>query len=291
MRPKDFQTNTPITWCPGCPNFNILSAIKEGLSELVSSKNIEKKDIVAVTGIGCHGKMYDYLKVNGFYGLHGRVIPTAWGIKLGNPQLTVIGFGGDGDTFAEGISHFVHACRTNPDITMVVHDNQVFALTTGQMTPTTEKDYPGPSAPRGKKTATLNPLSLALISGASFVSRSFALDRDHLKKILKKAIAHKGFSLIEVLQPCITYHNSSSFLRENIYDLESQKDFDCKDFDQALRKARQWDYSLDQKVGIPIGIFYREKRKTLEDTLSLPQKPWYQKQRNIDLEKIISELN
>lgn len=290
MKPKDFQTNTPISWCPGCSNFGILSAVKEGLLELVSDKKIKKKDIVAVTGIGCHGKMYDYLETNGFYGLHGRVIPTAWGIKLGNPELTVIGFGGDGDTFAEGISHFVHACHTNPDITMVVHNNQVFALTTGQMTPTTEKGFRGPSTPQGKKTRALNPLTLALVSGASFVSRSFALDKDHLKRIFKQAITHKGFSLIEVLQPCIIYHNPSSFLKENIYDLGSEKDFDSKNFEQALRKSGEWNYSLDKKADIPVGIFYQEKRKTLEENLSL-KKPAYKKERKINLKKIISELN
>lgn len=137
----DLNTKIEKTWCPGCPNFLILEAFKEAAAELDSENKIKIKDTAAVTGIGCHAKIFDYLNINGFYGLHGRVLPVAQGMKIANPNLTVVGFGGDGDTFAEGASHFVHACRRNADITMIVHDNQVFALTVGQPTPTSEKGF------------------------------------------------------------------------------------------------------------------------------------------------------
>lgn len=271
MKKEDFITKAQNTWCPGCLNFGILTAVKEALFELVSEKKIKKENIAMVTGIGCHGKMYDYLNLNGFYSLHGRMIPTALGIKLGNPKLTVLGFGGDGDTFAEGVSHFVHTCNANPNLTAIVHDNQIFALTTGQMTPTTEKGYKGPSSPSGKKTKPLNPISLALISGASFVARSSAFKKDHLKKVIQAAIKHKGFSFVDVLKPCITFHNSSSYLLKHAYEFKH----DYKDFDKALEKSFEWDYSLDEKAKIPIGIFYKVERETLEETFSQFKKPWY----------------
>lgn len=274
MKKEDFQTKAEITWCPGCLNFSILTAVKGALFELVLEKKIRKEDIVTVAGIGCHGKIYDYLNLSGFYALHGRMIPTALGIKLGNPELTVLGFGGDGDTFAEGISHFIHTCNANPNLTVVVHDNQTFALTTGQMTPTTEEGYRGPSSPSGKKTKPLNPISLALISGASFVARSSAFRNDHLKKIIKEAIEHKGFSFVDVLEPCVTFHNSTSYLLENVYELE-KKEYDSKDFKKALNKSFEWDYSFAKKSKIPIGIFYKEERETLEETFPQLKKPWY----------------
>jgi len=290
MKKEDFQTKAQNTWCPGCLNFSILTALKETLFELVSEKKIKKENIVTVTGIGCHGKIYDYLNLSGFYALHGRMIPTALGIKLGNPELTVLGFGGDGDTFAEGISHFVHTCNANPNLTIIVHDNQTFALTTGQMTPTTEKGYKGPSSPSGKKTKPLNPISLALISGASFVARSSAFQKNHLKKVIKEAIKHKGFSFIDVLEPCVTFHNSAPYLLENVYELKKEK-HDSKDFKKALKKSFEWDYSFDKKSKIPIGIFYNVERETLEETFPQLKKPWYLlKRKKEEWKKIIASL-
>src|SRR3989344_6617795 len=139
MEPKDLNTKEENTWCPGCPNFVILETVKKALAELTNEGKIQIKDTAVVTGIGCHAKIFDYLNINSFYGLHGRVLPLALGIKLGNPNLTVLGFGGDGDTYAEGLEHFIHNCRYNADLTMLAHNNQVFSLTTGQFTPTTEK--------------------------------------------------------------------------------------------------------------------------------------------------------
>jgi 2-oxoglutarate ferredoxin oxidoreductase subunit beta len=198
MNPKKLATKEEITWCPGCSNFNILRAFREAAGELIENNKIKAKNITTVTGIGCSSKIYDYINSNGFYGIHGRVLPVCLGIKVGNSELTVVGFAGDGDTYAEGISHFVHACRYNANLTMVVHDNQVFSLTTGQATPTSEEGFVNGSTPLGVKEKPLNPIALALASGASFVARGYALDVYHLKNLMKQAISHKGFAFIDV---------------------------------------------------------------------------------------------
>ncbi|MEK9209430.1 MAG: thiamine pyrophosphate-dependent enzyme, partial [Patescibacteria group bacterium] len=217
--PYNLNTKEENTWCPGCPNFSILEAVKKALSELANENKIKIKDTAIVTGIGCHAKIFDYLNLNSFYGLHGRVTPVCLGLKVGNPDLTVIGVGGDGDTYAEGLDHFIHNCRYNSDFTMLVHNNQVFALTVGQATPTTEKGFVDGSTPFGLKEKPLNPLALALISQASFVARGYALDIEHLKNLLKEAILHKGFAFLDVLQPCIIFHNTVPYFQKNTYKL------------------------------------------------------------------------
>lgn len=256
MKLEELKTSVEITWCPGCLNHGILLAAKKAIVELVNEKKIEKEKIVTITGIGCHAKIYDYLNLSGFYALHGRVLPVGLGMKIANPELTVIGFGGDGDTYAEGVSHFVHSCRYNAEMTMIVHNNQVFALTTGQATPTTEKGFADKSTPKGVKEPALNPIALALVSGASFVARGSALAVEHLKEMMKKGITHPGFALIDVLQPCLVYHDTTQFFKEHCYQLEKEG----YPFNEALKKALEWDYSLDEKAKIPIGIFYQEKR-------------------------------
>lgn len=253
MKTEDLNTPIVNTWCPGCLNFGILNAAKAAIVDLINDQKIKQEEVVAVTGIGCHAKIYDYLNVNAFYGLHGRVLPTALGIKLANPKLTVIGFGGDGDTYAEGMEHFIHLCRYNPDLTMIVHNNQVFALTTGQATPTTEKGFPGRSTPQGEPNNPLNPLALALVSGAGFVSRGSCLEPDHLKKLIKAAMLYPGFAFIDVLQPCLTYHDTADFLKKHSYQLEK----DGYEFNQALKLALEYDYSLNPASKIPLGIFYK----------------------------------
>jgi len=288
MNPQDLNAKMEKTWCPGCPNFLILEAFKEAVSELENENKSRINDTAIVAGIGCHAKIFDYLDINGFYGLHGRVLPVAQGIKIANPNLTVVGFGGDGDTFAEGVAHFVHACRKNNDITMIVHDNQVFALTVGQPTPTSEKGfldgYPGP----GVQEKPLNPLALALISGASFVARGSALDKVHLKELLKKAIEHKGFSFIDVLQPCIIFHNVVPYFQKNIYKLDEMHD--KASFGLALKKALEWDYCFNQDKPVPIGIFYQIQKPAFEDQLP-SEKPFYQVERRVNKEEILEEFN
>ena len=283
MKIGDLETKVVKTWCPGCPNYGLLLAIKKALVNLVNEKKIKRENIVAVTGIGCHAKIYDYLNINGFYSLHGRVLPPALGIKIANPDLTVIGFGGDGDTFAEGISHFVHSCRFNADLTMIVHDNQIFALTTGQATPTTEQSFFGKSTPLGIQEKPLNPISLALIMGASFVARGLASEVDHLSNLFEKAIQHKGFAFVDVLEPCLAYHNTTDFLGKYVYKLKENG----YPFKKALEKALEWDYNLRENSKIPIGLFYQEKRPILEDKRTI-KKPFWSFKRKTDWQKIIA---
>ena len=281
MKPQDLNTKEENTWCPGCPNFGILQAVKEA----VASLNLAK-DMAMVSGIGCHAKIYDYLNLRGFNGIHGRVLPIALGIKLGNPKLTVVGFGGDGDTYAEGMEHFIHHCRFNADLTMLVHNNQVFSLTTGQATPVTEKGFKDGSTPLGVAEKPLNPIILALESGASFVARGYALNVPHLRELIKQAITHKGFSFIDILQPCIVYHNIIPYLQKNVYQLNH----DTANFEKALEKAREWDYCFDQDKKVAIGVFYKKTKPTFEEQWPQLKKAWYTVKRKPDWGKMIKEF-
>ena len=287
MTIKDLDTKEEITWCPGCPNYGILMAFKEAIVELSNRKKIQAKDAAIVTGIGCHAKSYDYLNLNGFYGIHGRVLPVCLGIKIGNPQLTVIGFGGDGDTYAEGMSHFIHAGRHNADLTMIVHNNQAFSLTTGQATPTSEKGFIGASTPAGTVEEPLNPVILALESQASFVARSYALDAVHLKNIIIEAVEHKGFSFIDVLQPCLIFHRVTPYFQKNIYKIGESHD--PTNLEVAVKLAREWDYSFDKEKKVAIGIFYKSERPTLEEKPQL-KTPWYKLDRKIDWKKLTEDF-
>ncbi|RLG10223.1 2-oxoacid:ferredoxin oxidoreductase subunit beta [Candidatus Pacearchaeota archaeon] len=205
------------------------------------------------TGIGCHAKIFDYLNISGIYGLHGRVLPTALGMKLGNPNLIVLGFGGDGDTYAEGTSHFIHACRYNIDMTMIVHDNQAFSLTTGQPTPTTQQGYVSKASPCGSEFMPLNPVKLALASGSTFIARCNARDIEGTAEILEKAIKHKGFSFVEVIQPCLVFNLDMNQLDKLMYKVK-----DNKDKNKAEKLVEEWDYNTN-KGKIPVGVLYCEK--------------------------------
>jgi len=254
------STKYGITWCPGCPNHMILEAAKRAFAKLIDEKTIKQEDIAIVTGIGCHAKIFDYINVSGFYGLHGRVVPTALGIKLGNPNLTVVGFEGDGDAYAEGMEHFVHAGRFNANMTLLVHDNQAFALTTGQATPTTQQGYKNKVEPQGQQNIPINPIKIALASGASFVARTYALNLEHMTKTIEAAIKHKGFSYVEIIQPCLQFNKEMDEARKLTYEIPNNKD----DMDKAMKIASEWDYNT--KTGrIPIGIIYETQKPTLEE--------------------------
>jgi len=256
---KNLSTSTKPTWCPGCYNFQILAGVKKVLEK---QKN-PKKDFAIVTGIGCHAKIFDYLNLNGINTLHGRVLPTCLGVKVGNPNLKVIGFSGDGDAYAEGIEHLIHAARYNSNFTYFVHNNKVFALTTGQPTPTTEKGFQDKTNPLGVKIQPLNPIKLMLASGATFVARVFS-DVKQIEWILKEALNHKGFSFIEVLQPCLIFHPDLNF-KEKIYSLEKTK-HDKTNFEEAWKKSQEFDYDkINEKTKIPTGIFYQTKKPIFEE--------------------------
>ncbi len=288
MKPQDFNTKEENTWCPGCPNFAILQAFKMAMADLVNEKKVKAKNIAISCGIGCHAKIYDYLDVNAFYGLHGRTIPLCFGMKAGNPDLTVVGFGGDGDTYAEGISHFVHNCRYNVDMTMLVHNNKTFALTTGQATPTSEKGFVGRSTPLGVKDQVLNPIALALVNGATFVARGYTSEVSHLKGLIKKAVLHKGFSFIDILQPCLTFNDFTSYVKDRVYKLE--KDYKADNIDLALKKSLEWNYSMEEKAKIPLGIFYQIKKPTFQEKWPQLKKPWYKVERKIKNSELIKEF-
>jgi 2-oxoglutarate/2-oxoacid ferredoxin oxidoreductase subunit beta len=260
MSAKDqLKTDSPITWCPGCPNFMILEAVKQTIADYIDSKKYRQEDIVLTADIGCNSKIFDYLNLSGIYGLHGRALPTGIGIKLGNPNLKVLTFAGDGGLYSEGISHLMHAFRYNPDMTLVVHDNQSFSLTTGQPAPTSQQGYISKSEPLGVFDKPFNPLKIALSAGATFVARTYAMDIPHMVEIFKKAIDHKGFSFVEVIQDCLIFNLEANKNHENIYKIE-----DCNNFELAEKFAQEWDYNSRQGK-IPIGVIFQKEEPTLEE--------------------------
>jgi 2-oxoglutarate ferredoxin oxidoreductase subunit beta len=254
----DLKTPKENTWCPRCGNFGILMAFKKAMTQL----DLPRDQIVLVSGIGCHGKMVNYVNTNGFHGIHGRVLPLATGIKLSNPNLTVVGFAGDADQYDEGWGHFVHAVRRNIDIKLVVHNNMVLGLTTGQATATSQKDFKTKSTPFGVIPPMLNPVAHALVSNGTFVARGFSGDVMHLTELIAQAVEHRGFALLDVLQPCVTFNylNTYKWYKDRVYKLE-EEGHDYTDRKKALEKSFEWE---DR---IPIGIFYKEERSTYRDNL------------------------
>lgn len=246
-----------IAWCPGCGNFSILRALKEALEEL----GYRPQDVVLVSGIGQAAKAPHYLKVNVFNGLHGRSIPVAFAIKAVRPELIVIAESGDGCMYGEGGNHLLHAIRRNPDITVLVHNNQVYGLTKGQASPTSEEGFPTKAQPWGNLSRPLNPLSLAISQGAGFVARAFAGDIEGLKGILKKAITCRGFALVDILQPCVTFNrvNTYGWYRERVYYLG--EDYNPSDQLAAFQKSLEWGER------IPLGVLYVNPRPTYGDKI------------------------
>lgn len=255
----NISTSTNPTWCPGCWNFQILA----GLKNFILKSGLKLNDLAIVTGIGCHAKIFDYINLNGINTLHGRVLPTCLGLKIGNPNLNVIGFSGDGDAYAEGMSHLIHAARYNSNFKYLVHNNQVFALTVGQPTPVTETGFKDKTTPLGVKTFPINPIKLMLASGASFVARVFA-DVRQIEYILGEAMKHNGFAFIEIIQPCIIFHNDKGY-KEKTYSLDKIK-HDKTNFEQAWQRAQEFDYDkITKQTKIPLGIFYQTKKPVFED--------------------------
>ncbi len=264
MEEKDLKTYAENTWCPGCGNFGILNALKKSIKELNEEDKIGLERFVLASGIGCHAKIVDYVNVNSFYSIHGRVAPTISGIKLANPELVVIGHAGDGDAYGEGIAHLIFAAKRNIDVTFIVHDNRVYGLTTGQFTPTSPAGFRGRSTPKGSPEDPFNPLELLLSAGATFVARGYTTHIKRLTALIKAAVRHHGFSFIDVLQPCFTFFNTYKLYNEQVYDL-TDEEHDPKDLDTALTKAREWSYGVDGRIAT--GIFYQVQRPTYEERL------------------------
>lgn len=256
MKAIEFNSGKIPNWCPGCGNFAIWNAIKGALSEL----ELNGKDVVNVSGIGCSGKMLNYLRTYGFHTLHGRTMPIATGIKLSNHKLTVLVNGGDGDGYGMGMGHFVHAIRRNLDITYLIHNNHVYGLTTGQASPTTDKGLKSKSTPYGVIDEPLNGLLMSLSAGATFIARGYCGDLEHLKEVIKQGIVHKGFSHIEILQPCVTFGKTYSYeyYDEKIYKLDDNHN--VRDYYSALNVIRQ-------ENRIALGVIYKIEKPTQESQL------------------------
>lgn len=267
MAGRTLVTGAQNTWCPGCGNFTIQFSLKNVLSGL-EKEGINLDKVVLVTGIGCHAKMADYLDVNSFYSIHGRTLPVATGIKLANPDLHVICCAGDGDCYAEGLDHLLFAAKRNLDITLIVHNNRVYGLTTGQYTPTSPLGFKGRSTPYGTREEPFNPLELLLASGGTFVARGFTRRMAGLQQIILEGIRHPGFAFIDVLQICATYFNMTRYYDERIYELQ---DHDPLDFARACERAKEWDYTRDAPIAL--GIFYRNVRPTFEERMAGPTLP------------------
>jgi 2-oxoglutarate ferredoxin oxidoreductase subunit beta len=250
-------------WCPGCGNFGILRALDKALVTL----KLEPHQVLMVSGIGQAGKLPHYSRGNVFNSLHGRALPVAIGAKIANPELTVIAIGGDGDGYGEGGNHFLHSLRRNHDITYLVHDNQVYGLTKGQASPTSDEGFITKTTPEGASPA-INPIGVAIMAGASFVARAFAGDIDYLALLIQKGIRHQGLALIDILQPCVSFNHKNTFkwYRERVYKLDEEKGYSPGDKKQALEKAQEWGER------IPIGIIYEQKRPTFEDRLPALEK-------------------
>lgn len=250
-------------WCPGCGNFGILDAVKDALAQL--EQNMYQT--VLVSGIGQAAKLPQYLNCNFFNGLHGRALAAATGIKIANKDLSVIVTSGDGDIYGEGGNHFIHAIRRNIDITVVVHDNQVYGLTKGQASPTSDPGFVTKVQPHGVVNEAIHPLALAISLGCGFVARSFSGDKEHLSTMIQEGIRHKGFALIDVLQPCVTFNKRNNFAwyKKRVEALPGE--YDPHDKIKAFEKSLEWGDK------IPIGIIYRDGRKTFEEASGFAAAP------------------
>lgn len=252
----NYQGQTPA-WCPGCGNFSILKTFKAALAEL----DIKPHQFIIVSGIGQAGKFPHYLKGNTFNGLHGRTLPVATGIRLANHEMLVIAVAGDGDCYGEGGNHLIHAIRRNVNVKLFVHDNQIYGLTKGQASPTSMEGMVTKNQPFGVLSEQLNPVALAVALDCSFVARGFAGDMDHLKGLIKEAITHKGFALLDILQPCVSFNKINTFewYRQRVVRLEPE--YNPEDRMAAFQKALEWG---DR---IPIGIIYKNNRPLFEERI------------------------
>jgi 2-oxoglutarate ferredoxin oxidoreductase subunit beta len=252
------STHKPV-FCPGCGDYGVTAAVMKALGDL----SIDKSKVVAVTGIGCSSGIAGQFATYGIHSLHGRLLPVAEGVKLANPELTVIGMGGDGDGYGIGVGHLIHAARRNLDITYIVMNNEIYGLTTGQASPTSFMGEKTKSTPFGVIETPLNPILLALSSGATYVARGFSGDPNHLAGLIKNGITHKGFAIIDVFSPCVSFNKTNTYdwFRPRLYKLDGTA-HDAGDFAQAVGKAREMDLDLSK---IPIGLFYQVQKPTYED--------------------------
>ena len=259
VKAKDYASPVKPTWCPGCGDFGILAAVKQGLVQA----GLGPHEVLVVSGIGCGSKLPDYAHVNGFMTLHGRPLPIATGAKLANHALKVITVHGDGDGMGLGMGHFIHTARRNLDITDLLQNNQIYGLTKGQYSPTSDPGFVTKTSPDGAIEMAANPLALALTAGGTFLARGFAGDVKHLAGLIAEAVQHRGYALIDILQPCVTFNkkNTYDWYRERVYKLE-ETDYDASDRVAAFAKALEWG---DR---IPLGVLYRTQLPSYEEQVA-----------------------
>jgi 2-oxoglutarate ferredoxin oxidoreductase subunit beta len=250
------KSDTKPTWCPGCGDFSVLAAVEMALKRL----QVPSHNVAVVSGIGCSSNLPHFLSSYGFHAIHGRALPVAEGIRWANHGLTVIATGGDGDGFGIGAGHFVHTMRRNVDLTYVTMDNQIYGLTTGQASPTSMMGQKTKSTPNGVIERPVDPIALALASGATYVARGFSGDVKHLADLIANGIQHRGFSFVDVFSPCVTYNklNTFDFFRQRVYKLETSG-HDPTNIGLAFQRAIEWGEK------IPIGLFYKVDYPTYED--------------------------
>ncbi|MDY6825478.1 MAG: thiamine pyrophosphate-dependent enzyme [Thermodesulfobacteriota bacterium] len=255
----DFDCDYENKWCPGCGNFNILAAMKEALAGM----KLSPENVLIVSGIGQAGKTPHFLKCNFFHGLHGRALPVATGAKLANHKLTVLVSSGDGDCYGEGGNHFLAAVRRNIDITLLTHDNKVYGLTKGQSSPTSDMGFVTKMQRSGVISEPFNPLSVALSLGAGFVARGFSGEKAHLAGLIRAAVSHKGFSLVNILQPCVSFNhlNTNGWYKKRVVKV-AETGHDPADWNTAMHLSREWG---DR---IPIGIFFQKQGPSFTDRIA-----------------------
>lgn len=284
VQPKDLRSSDEIAWCPGCGNFGILNAVKRAVTELGRNP----KDILFVSGIGQAAKLPHYIKCNCFNGLHGRAVPAAAAAKIANHRLTVVVSTGDGDCYGEGGNHFIHNIRRNLDITLVIHNNQIYGLTKGQASPTTDPGYETKFQPEGVIVEPLYPLEMAIAAGAGFVARGYAADFEHLSWLIVEGIKYKGLALIDVLQPCVSFNKRNTFewYSKRIYRVNDDSSYNPEDRLAAFQKSSEWGDK------IPVGIIYRVEKNTYEEKAGLSERiPLVEEQiENIDIRDILRDF-
>ncbi|MEW6581841.1 MAG: 2-oxoacid:ferredoxin oxidoreductase subunit beta [Actinomycetota bacterium] len=251
LSPNAYKSDLKPIWCPGCGDFGVLASLYRALSEM----ELDPANTVIVSGIGCSSRLPHFVSTYGFHSLHGRPLPIAMGVKLANPELTVIAVGGDGDGFAIGAGHFPHAARRNIDITYLVMDNEIYGLTKGQASPTSSFGQKAPSTPYGNMEEPLNTLGFAIASGASFVARGASFNTKALTELIVQAVEHKGFSFVDALSPCIMFNNHQEEWKQTVTDVAPDHD--------VTDKAAAFDLAI--RGGFSLGIVYKELRRTLDD--------------------------
>lgn len=275
-----YDSGVKPNWCPGCGDFGILAALKKAMAEL----ELAKDKTLIVTGIGCSSELTFWVDTYGFQSIHGRILPVATAVHLCNHELNVICFGGDGDGYGIGLNHAIHAMRRNLNLTYITADNQIYGLTKGQTSPTSCKGTVSPSTPFGVIDEPIYPMRLALASGATYIAQGFAGDIIQLTELIKNGIQHKGFSLIDVYQPCpsMNKHNSNDYYKERCYKIEEEEGYDRTDKMKAMSKAME---PLDEKF--PTGLFYKEEKAAFhEQVKQIESEPLYKQ----NIEHDVSEL-